>query len=99
MAARARARKIGSREEVQLEHGRAVIEGLAEVAADEMAHEVPVLDRRRPVQAELLADGVQIGLARARLEQQHRRITGDPHEEEDGDREQEQREQRVAEQA
>ena len=97
MAASASSSEFGRRDEVELEHRRAVVERLAEVAAEQARHEEPVLHPERLIQAELLADGVDVGLAGSGLHQQRGRVAGDADEQEDGQRQQQQREQRVAE--
>ena len=54
---------------------------------------LPVLHPERLIEAELLADGLDVGLAGARLDQQHGRIAGHAHEQEDRQRQEEQRDQ------
>src|SRR6185503_712463 len=71
--------------------------GLTEVAAQEARHEAHVLDGQRPVEAELLADGIEVRLARAGLDEEDRGIAGHAHEEEDHHREEDQGEQGVPE--
>jgi hypothetical protein len=58
---------------------------------------VPVLDEQRPVEAELLADLLEVGLARAGLDEEDRRIARHADEEEDGEREQHERDHGVTE--
>ena len=69
---------------------------MAEVAPQQAHREVAVLHPERAVEAELGADGVDVGLARTRLHQQDRGVAGHAHEQEDGDREQHQRDEGVA---
>ncbi len=88
--------RVGQPREVELEDGRAVVEGLAEVPPHERRDEVSVLDEERAVEAELLADLLEVRLARAGLDEEHRRVARHADEEEDGDREQHERDHRVA---
>ena len=89
--------RVGQAREVELEDGRPVVEGLAEVAAHERRDEVPVLDEQGAVEAELLADLLEVGLARAGLDEEDRRIARHADEEEDGEREQHERDHGVTE--
>jgi len=82
--------------EVQLEHRRAVVEGAAEVRAQEALDEHRVLHEERLVQAEVRADRVDVGLAGAGLDEQHGRIAREPDEDEERRRQHDEREQRVA---
>src|SRR5207253_8684551 len=80
--------------EIELEDVRAVVERLAEVAANEMRDEAHVLDPERPVEAELRANRVEVRLAGAGLGEEHRGIAGDAHQEKDRQREQKERDER-----
>src|SRR5882672_12056032 len=81
--------------EVELEHRGAVIEGPAEVGFEQSLHEDRVLLGERTVEAEVRADRVDVGLARAGLDEQNRGIAGEPDEDEDRRGQHHQREQRV----
>ena len=83
--------------QVQLEDGGPVVERAAEVALEEVRHEAHVLHSDRSIEAELSLQRVDVRLAGARLDQQRGRVAGDAHEQEDRQRQEEQREQRIAE--
>ena len=62
--------RVRQAREVELEHRRAVVERLAEIAMGEAGHEAPVLDPDRLIEAEPLANSVDVGLAGSGLHQQ-----------------------------
>ena len=66
--------------QVELEHRRAVVKGVAEVALQQAHHEGPVLHPDRLIEAEALADGVDVGLRCPRLHQQRGWIPRHAHE-------------------
>src|SRR5712692_7192554 len=82
---------VGQARAVELEDVGPVVERLAEVAASEMGEEAPVLHPERLVEAELLPDRRQVVGARPGLGEEHGRVAGDAHEDEDRQREEEER--------
>ena len=63
---------------------------------EQARHEDPVLHPQRLVEAELVVNRGDVGLAGAGLDQQRRRVAGHPDEKENRQRQQKQRKQRVA---
>src|SRR5712692_3481971 len=82
---------VGQARAVELEDVGPVVERLAEVAASEVGEEAPVLHPERLVEAELLPDRRQVVGARPGLGEEHGRVAGDAHEDEDRQREEEER--------
>ena len=58
---------------------------------------IPYCTQKRPIEAELVMDRGDVGRAGAGLDQQRRRVAGDPDKKEDRQRQQKQRQQRIAE--
>src|SRR5262249_14055579 len=80
--------------QVELEDVRAVVEGLPEVAADEMGDEARVLHPEWPIEAELLSNRGEVRGAGAGLGEEHGGISGDAHQKEDCYREEKERDER-----
>lgn len=77
--------------EIDLDHRLPVIDRHAQVAGQRVADEAEVLDQQRLIEAELLAQCVDVGLACARLQQHRDRVAANLAEEEDRQRQDRQR--------
>src|SRR2546428_11904185 len=87
---------MGQTGEVELEHGRPVVEGAPEIAVHQVLDERPVLDPEGLVEPEVLPKPLDAAAAGARLHQEDGGIAGQSHEHEDRRREEHERDDRVA---
>src|SRR6266566_5267199 len=90
---------MGQTREVELEHGRPVVEGAPEIAVHQVLDERPVLDPEGLVEPEVLAKRLDVATAGSRLHQENGGVAGQSHEHEDRRREEHERDDRVAESA
>src|SRR5437899_12468875 len=71
---------MGQTREVELEHGRPVVEGAPEIAVHQDVDERPVLDPEGLDEPEVLAKRLDVAAAGTRLDQENGGVAGQTHE-------------------